>query len=193
MSCSPGRHFWSRKTSSRASTPFRRSARTFDQPVPARLTGQCRIRASIGGDSRIDPVKSLLAPAEAAAAARSRELPPAVVVDVNWVNGLAAVRSLGRAGGAGGRRRPPHLGARPPIALRAPGPVPDPGADEEGFVSLLSELGDALGRPAAVFPTHDESLNAVARAPVSGWATASATRSRCGRPLARIQSKRAQL
>ena len=31
--------------------------RTFDQPVPARLTGQCGIGLPIGGDSRIDPVK----------------------------------------------------------------------------------------------------------------------------------------
>ena len=49
-------------------------------------------------------MKSLLAPAEAAAAARSRGGPPAVVVDVGWVNGLAAVRSLGRAGAPGNVR-----------------------------------------------------------------------------------------
>jgi predicted ATP-grasp superfamily ATP-dependent carboligase len=137
-------------------------------------------------------VKSLLAPAEAAAAARSRERPPAVVVDVGWVNGLAAVRSLGRARApvVAVDHRSWALGLRSRYAL--PVRAPDPGADEDGFVELLVELGDGLSRPAALFPTHDESLNAVARArgrlgdrfryPFPPWDA-----------LARIQSKRAQL
>ena len=41
--------------------------------------------------------------------------------------------------------------------------APDPCTDEDGFVELLASLGDALGRPAPIFPTHDEGLNAVAR------------------------------
>ena len=77
------------------------------------------------------------------------------------MNGLAAVRSLGRAG----RRWSPSTTAPGRSASDYALPVRSPTrADEEAFVSLLSELGDALGRPAAVFPTHDESLNAVARA-----------------------------
>src|SRR6478735_8212799 len=46
MSYSSGRHFCGQKTSRRASTPLRRRAFTCAQPVPARLTGKWRIRAS---------------------------------------------------------------------------------------------------------------------------------------------------
>jgi D-aspartate ligase len=135
---------------------------------------------------------SLPALAEAAADARSRDRPPAVVVDVGWVNGLAAIRSLGRAGAPvlAVDHRPWALGLRSRYAL--PVRSPDPGTDEDGFVALLAELGDALGRPAPIFPTHDAGLNAVARGqgklgerflyPFPPWDT-----------LARIQNKRAQL
>ena len=122
----------------------------------------------------------------------SRPAPAAVVVDVSWVNGLAAIRSLGRAGApviALDHRRS-ALGFRSRYAL---GMVcPDPGSDEAGFVGLLGEIGDALGRPAPIFPTHDEQVNAIARHrdelgerfryPFPAWET-----------LARIQSKRYQL
>jgi D-aspartate ligase len=131
--------------------------------------------------------------AEAAAAARAAAgSPPAVVVDVGWVNGLAAIRSLGRVGAPvlAVDHRPWALGLRSRYAL--PVVTPDPGADEEGFVAALEELGDALGSPAPVFPTHDTGLNAVARArerlgarflyPFPPWEA-----------LERIQSKRAQL
>jgi D-aspartate ligase len=115
-----------------------------------------------GRDSRIGLVKSLPAPAEAAAEARSRGGSPAVVVDVNWVNGLAAIRSLGRAGApvlAVDHRRW-ALGLRSRYAL--PVLSPDPAVDEEGFVALLAGLGDELGVPTPIFPTHDPGLNAVA-------------------------------
>src|SRR5262245_49654037 len=91
------------------------------------------------------------------------QMPTAVVVDVAWVNGLAAVRSLGRAGArviAVDHRRG-ALGFRSRYAeARA---CPDPVADEEGFVGFLAALGVGLDRPAPIFPTHDESLNAIAR------------------------------
>ncbi len=134
----------------------------------------------------------ILEPADAAAAARARERPPAVVVDVGWVNGLAAIRSLGRAGGAvvAVDHRPWALGLRSRYAL--PVMAPNAGDDEDGFVARLVELGDALGRPAPIFPTHDVWLNAIARrqeelgdrflCPFPSWDT-----------LARIQNKRAQL
>ncbi|HZN21825.1 MAG TPA: hypothetical protein VFB57_04635 [Gaiellaceae bacterium] len=137
-------------------------------------------------------MKRLLAPAEAAAAARSPGRPPAVVVDVGWVNGLAAIRSLGRTGApvVAVDHRPWALGLRSRYAL--PVQSPDPAADEDGFVEVLAELGDELGRPAPVFPTHDSGLNAIARAqgllgerflyPFPGWDA-----------LERIQSKREQL
>jgi len=113
---------------------------------------------------------------------------PAVVVDVGWVNGLAAIRSLGRAGIrvlALDHRRS-ALGFRSRYA--EPVVIPDP-QDEEAFVSFLAAL--EVER-APVFATHDEPLNAIARAaerlgerflyPFPPWEV-----------LGRIQTKRGQL
>jgi predicted ATP-grasp superfamily ATP-dependent carboligase len=137
-------------------------------------------------------VTSLPAPARAAAAAQARGGTPALVVDVGWVNGLAAIRSLGRAGAPvlALDHRPWALGLRSRYAI--PVVLPDPGVDEGRFVAALRELGDALGMPVPVFPTHDEGLNAVARNagelggrflyPFPGWDA-----------LERIQNKRFQL
>ncbi len=83
----------------------------------------------------------------------------ALVVDVGWVNGLAAIRSLGRAGIpvlALDHRSSP-LGFRSRYAT--PVPVPDPAVDEEGFIARVAEIEG----PAVVFPTHDPPLNALAR------------------------------
>ena len=114
---------------------------------------------------------------------------PAVVVDVGWVNGLAAIRSLGRAGVRvlALDHRPSALGFRSRYA--EPVLTPDP-QDEEAFVSSLEGL--ELDAPAPVFATHDEPLNAIARAagrfgerflyPFPRWEV-----------LSRIQSKRSQL
>jgi predicted ATP-grasp superfamily ATP-dependent carboligase len=113
---------------------------------------------------------------------------PAVVVDVGWVNGLAAIRSLGRAGirVLALDHRPSALGFRSRYA--EPVVTPDP-QDEEAFVSFLAGL-DIEDAP--VFATHDEPLNAIARAadrlggrflyPFPPWEV-----------LARIQTKRGQL
>lgn len=137
-------------------------------------------------------MKSLPAPAEAAASALARGGSPAVVVDVGWVNGLAAIRSLGRAGARvlAVDHRPWALGLRSRYAH--PAGAPDPFEDEDGFARALAELGDGLGRPVPVFPTHDEGLNAVARHrrelgerflyPFPDWDA-----------LSRIQNKRRQL
>ena len=114
---------------------------------------------------------------------------PAVVVDVGWVNGLAAIRSLGRAGIEvyAVDHRPSALGFRSRYAKPVVSPDPQ---DEEAFVSFLAGL--ELEAPAPIFPTHDEPLNAIARAgdrladrflfPFPGWDV-----------LSRIQSKRSQL
>jgi len=115
--------------------------------------------------------------------------PPAVVVDVGWVNGLAAIRSLGRAGvkvyAVDHRRSALGLRSRYAQPLLAPDPQ-----DEQAFVSFLADL--ELEGPALVLPTHDEPLNAIARAgdrlgeqfrfPFPRWDV-----------LQRIQSKRSQL
>jgi D-aspartate ligase len=113
----------------------------------------------------------------------------AVVVDVGWVNGLAAIRSLGRAGidvYAVDHRRS-ALGFRSRYAKPLLSPDPQ---DEEAFVTFLAEL--ELEAPAPIFPTHDEPLNAISRAgdrlgkrylfPFPGWDV-----------LQQIQSKRSQL
>jgi D-aspartate ligase len=110
---------------------------------------------------------------------------PAAVVDVGWVNGLAAIRSLGRAGVrvlAIDHRRS-ALGFRSKYA--EPLLAPDPFEDEHRFVNVIRALGDVV-----VFPTHDNVLNAVAqyaddleaRTPFPSWDL-----------LERVQSKRAQL
>jgi predicted ATP-grasp superfamily ATP-dependent carboligase len=110
---------------------------------------------------------------------------PAAVVDVGWVNGLAAIRSLGRAGVrvlAVDHRRS-ALGFRSRYAERFLSP--DPHSDETRFVAFIRALGEVV-----VFPTHDEALNAIGRhlddlpvlAPFPPWDV-----------LERVQSKRTQL
>jgi D-aspartate ligase len=105
-------------------------------------------------------------PPEAAAKYLARkESPrvPAVVCEVGWVNGLAAIRSLGRAEipVVAVDYRDSALGFRSSYAF--PVQAPDPVEDEHGFVEAMRRLGDAIGRPAPIFPTHDEHLNALAR------------------------------
>jgi len=110
---------------------------------------------------------------------------PAAVVDVGWVNGLAAIRSLGRSGirVLAVDHRPSALGFRSKYA--EPVLSPDPFEDEHRFVNVIRGLGDVV-----VFPTHDNVLNAIAkradeleaRTPFPGWDL-----------LERVQSKRAQL
>jgi D-aspartate ligase len=110
---------------------------------------------------------------------------PAAVVDVGWVNGLAAIRSLGRAGirVLAVDHRPSALGFRSRYAERFLSA--DPHADPTGFIASLRALDEAV-----VFPTHDEQLNLIAQhldeldlhAPFPGWDV-----------LERVQSKRTQL
>jgi D-aspartate ligase len=85
------------------------------------------------------------------------------VVEVGWVNGLAALRSLGRAGlrVLAVDHRPWALGFKSRFAEAVV--APEPGADEAGFVAALEALAERLEAPAPVFPTHDEHLNAIAR------------------------------
>ena len=92
------------------------------------------------------------------------ERPAAVVVDVGWVNGLAAIRSLGRAGirVLALDPSPSALGFRSRYAL--PVVCPHAGESDAAFVAFMRELGDLLEQPAPVFCTHDEALFALARA-----------------------------
>ena len=102
-------------------------------------------------------------PSAAAELAAGRQLAPAVVCEVGWVNGLGAIRSLGRAGVpvVAVDHRDFAIGFRSAYAF--PVSAPDPVVDERGFIDSMVALGDALGRPAPVFPTHDEHLNSLAR------------------------------
>jgi predicted ATP-grasp superfamily ATP-dependent carboligase len=90
---------------------------------------------------------------------------PAAVVDVGWVNGLAAVRSLGRAGVRvfGVDHRPSALGFRSRYAEQVL--VPDVAEDEDGFVAAVRGLAERAGGRLVVVPTHDPALNALARNP----------------------------
>jgi D-aspartate ligase len=116
----------------------------------------------------------------------------AVVVEVAWVNGLAAIRSLGRRGlrVLALDHRPYALGFRSRYA--EPRLAPDPLDDENGFVTALRTLAEETDDVLPVFPTHDEHVNAIAR-----HADLLAERYRFPFPswevLERIQSKRHQL
>ena len=87
----------------------------------------------------------------------------AVVAEVGWVNGLAAIRSLGRAGlrVVALDHRPWALG----FTSRYAEPVlaPEPQEDEAGFIAFLLELAKGFDEPVPIFPTHDEHLNAISR------------------------------
>jgi predicted ATP-grasp superfamily ATP-dependent carboligase len=74
------------------------------------------------------------------------------------VNGLAAIRSLGRAGipVLAVDHRASALGFRSRYARRVPSP--DPAVEPEAFVDAL-----AAQEPGVLLPTHDPPLNAVAR------------------------------
>jgi len=110
---------------------------------------------------------------------------PAAVVDVGWVNGLAAIRSLGRAGirVLAVDHRPSALGFRSRYA--EPFLSADWQADPTRFVASIRALGEVV-----VFPTHDGQLNLIAQhigdlqvlTPFPDWEI-----------LERVQSKRAQL
>jgi D-aspartate ligase len=115
--------------------------------------------------------------------------PPAAVVDVGWVNGLAAIRALGRAGVRvfAVDHRPSALGFRSRYGERVL--APDCVEDEDGFVAALRAVAERADSPVAVFPTHDAPLNALARnldssflVPFPAWET-----------LAAVQNKRSQL
>jgi D-aspartate ligase len=116
----------------------------------------------------------------------------AVVVEVAWVNGLAAIRSLGRRGVhvVAVDNRPFALGFRSRYA--EPRLAPDPLDNEDGFIAALQAIAAETDDVLPLFPTHDEHLNAIARhADVLG------ERYRFPFPawdvLERIQSKRHQL
>jgi D-aspartate ligase len=105
-----------------------------------------------------------------------------VVAEVAWVNGLGAVRALGRRGVhvIAVDHRPWALGFSSRYAAEKL-VAPDPVADEDGFIAALAARGERLAGPVPVFATHDEHLNAIVRRsdelsswyriPAPGWET----------------------
>jgi D-aspartate ligase len=108
---------------------------------------------------------------------------PAVVVGAGWVAGLAAIRSLGRAGirVLAVDERPGALGFRSRYAEQRLAPARSGGE----YVEFLRGLGEGV-----VFPTHDDDLETIARSrdelpftyPFPGWEV-----------VGRVQDKREQL
>jgi D-aspartate ligase len=95
--------------------------------------------------------------------ARSGAHPAAVVCDASFVNGLTAIRSLGRMGVPvfAVDHRPGALGFRSRYAMALHSP--DPGTEAASYVDFLHDLGDAIGRPTPIIPTHDPPVNAIGR------------------------------
>ncbi len=95
--------------------------------------------------------------------AHSGSYPPAVVCDASFVNGLTAIRSLGRMGVPvlAVDHRPSALGFRSRYAMALQSP--DPGTETGAYIAFLSALGDAIGRPTPIIPTHDPPVNAIGR------------------------------
>jgi len=116
----------------------------------------------------------------------------AVVAEVGWANGLAAIRSLGRHGLRvfAVDNRSYALGFRSRYAETRL--APDPIEDEDGYIAAFKAIATETDDVLPVFPTHDEHLNALAR-------HAADLGERYGFPfpswdvLERIQSKRHQL
>jgi len=90
--------------------------------------------------------------------------PPAIVLEVGWVNGLGAIQTLARAGVRvlALDHRPYAIGLRSRYCL--PLVCPDPYAEEQRFAAFLSELVELLPAPTPIFATHDDGLASVARA-----------------------------
>lgn len=77
--------------------------------------------------------------------------------------GLSAIRSLGRAGipVIAVDDRPSAIGFHSRYARREVAPARF--GDHERFARWLTDLGDRIGRPAPIFPMHDEDVNTIAR------------------------------
>src|SRR3954447_25885726 len=99
---------------------------------------------------------------------RAAPLPPAVVLDCSYVNGLSAIRQLASAGipviALDHRRQ--ALGLRSRLAV--PVVCPHPADDPAGFAELLADIVDKAGGQAVAFPTHDDYLMAVNRSAAPG-------------------------
>ncbi len=87
----------------------------------------------------------------------------AVVAEVGWANGLAAIRSLGRHGlrVIAVDNKTYALGFRSRYAEQRL--APDPLDDEAGYIAAFEAIARETDGLLPVFPTHDQYLNALAR------------------------------
>ncbi len=99
-----------------------------------------------------------------AASGAGSSAPPAIVLEVGWVNGLGAIQTLARAGVKvlALDHRPYAIGLRSRFCL--PLVCPDPYAEEQRFAAFLSELVELLPAPTPIFATHDDGLASISRA-----------------------------
>jgi hypothetical protein len=81
----------------------------------------------------------------------------AIIGDVGWVNGLAAIGSLGRAGipvlALDHRASPLGFRSRYAQPVRAP----DPAEDEDGFIAAVAKVGPGE-RPAVPRPPYVDAV-----------------------------------
>jgi predicted ATP-grasp superfamily ATP-dependent carboligase len=123
---------------------------------------------------------------------RAAAVPPAVILQGSYANGLGIIRDLGRHG-VPSVVLDPNPNALGFVSRYAAGlTCPDPATDEAAFLDALEELGRRLPQRGVIFPTHDEYVWAVSRnrerllplfhIPFAGWQT-----------MARVADKEQQL
>jgi predicted ATP-grasp superfamily ATP-dependent carboligase len=110
---------------------------------------------------------------------RAAATPPALVLQASYANGLGVIRDLAREGVPVMALDPSRRALGFASRFAAARLVPNPAANEEGFLRALEALGRTLPQRAVVFPTHDEYVWALSRnaqrlapwyrIPFSGW------------------------
>src|SRR5262249_54969468 len=124
--------------------------------APARRVVRALVRRRAGAvlDRVADPLRADAGRAAREADAEEAGGPPGVVVGVGWVAGLAAIRSLGRAGVRvlAVDDRQSALGFRSRYAEARLAPT----RSGASFVDFLRSLGGGV-----VFPTHDDDLEEI--------------------------------
>lgn len=94
---------------------------------------------------------------------RAAAMPPAVILQGSYANGLGIIRDLGRYG-VPSVVLDPNPNALGFLSRYAAGlTCPDPATDEPAFLEALEELGRRLPQRGVIFPTHDEYVWAVSR------------------------------
>ena len=104
---------------------------------------------------------------------------PAVVIGVNWANGVGLIRNLGQEG-VPVLALDPHPEAIGFASRYAHGLVcPDPGREQERFVAFMEDLGRRLSPKAVLLMTRDQDVVAIGRnrkileqtfhLPFAGW------------------------